>query len=151
MGKVSEVDVSFRLFHDSLNPAEVTAQLGLTPTAAYAKGEMSPPGPVTGRSYRRRTGMWRLQSPLPRAAERDDHLRALLEQLDAKASRIQAFKDKGVTVDFFCGLFLGDVNEGLGRPPETLARVAALSAMLDLDIYGPPGDDEPGTSEPTPR
>jgi hypothetical protein len=53
---------------------------------------MSPPGPVTGRSHRWPAGGWLLNSPLPWEAELDDHLRALLDQLDAIASVVQGYK-----------------------------------------------------------
>lgn len=142
MAEIHEVHVSFRLSSDSLDPNVVTGQLGLTPTNAFAKGEMSPPGRVTGRSFIHRTGGWRLESPLPRSAELDDHLRALLDLLSAKAPIIRGYKDQAFTVDFFCGLFLNSFNERLELPPETLARVAALGATLSLDIYSAPGDEE---------
>jgi hypothetical protein len=35
----------------------------------------------------------------------------------------------------FCGLFLGDTNEGLSLRPETLARLGERGLVLDLDIY----------------
>lgn len=148
MSDISEVDVSFRIHSDRLDPTEVTAQLGLIPDMAYIKGELSPPGSVTGRSYPYRTGMWLVETPLPRTAELDAHLRALLDLLGSKVAMIHAFKAQGYTIDFYCGLFLESDNEGLALSAETLARVAALGAELDLDIYAVFDDEKLSVPQP---
>jgi len=136
VGSVGKVTVCFRLIGDSLDPALNTGRLGLIPTAAHAKGEMSSPGPVTGQTFRHHTGVWRLKSALPRTAALEQHLSHLLDQLDVRTAEIQVFRAMGYKADFFCGCFLDSWNEGTELSPETLGRVAALGATLALDIYG---------------
>ena len=149
MAWVSDVHVSFRLVDDRLDPVAVAAHLTITPTNAYAKGEMSPPGPVTGTSYLRRTGMWRLESVLPRTTALDDHLRSLLDTLEPHAPVLQSYQAQGYVVEFSCGLLLHRQNEGFELCAATLARVSAMGASLSFDIYAPADDD--GSEREPPR
>jgi hypothetical protein len=134
-GKVDRTRASFRISGDTLDPERITARLGLQPTRAFAKGDLSPPGRVTGRKYRRRVGLWSLQSPLPTTASLDDHLSHLLDQLDPHADAVGALVREGYQADFFCGCFLEAFNRGMELPATTLRRIAALEATLGLDIY----------------
>lgn len=43
--------------------------------------------------------------------------------------------------DIFCGLFLGEWNEGLSISPTTMKVLGERGILLDLDIYS--GTDEP--------
>jgi hypothetical protein len=144
MGKVGETTVTFRMLDDRLDPEEVTARLGVTPTSTSVKGGLIPSASPRWRSRVARTGRWSLASHLPRTAELNDHLCTLLDQLDDKELVIHGYREQGYQVDFFCGLFPGSANEGLELPQETLARVAALGATLGLDIYSYDEDDQDG-------
>lgn len=145
MSKVRDIHVSFRLIADTLDPVSVTKRLGLTPTNAYAKGEMSPQGVVTGTSYVRRTGMWRLESALPRTADLNDHIGSLLNHLEQRASTIHEYRSIGYTVEFLCGLLLEHGNESVDLTSAVMARVSAIGATVSLDIYAPANDSEEST------
>ena len=54
--------------------------------------------------------------------------------------------DDRLKVDFFCGLYLHDPNEGLALTPRTLAEIAILGAELGLDMYWE-GDEAETSSE----
>lgn len=41
----------------------------------------------------------------------------------------------------FCGLFMREGNEGLRLEPSTLTAIAERGLFLDLDIYGPDGNE----------
>ncbi len=43
---------------------------------------------------------------------------------------------------FFCGVFMGEANDGLRLEARTLAAIGERGLALDLDIYAP-GDDVP--------
>lgn len=40
------------------------------------------------------------------------------------------------SADVFCGLFLGESNQGLALGPATLLALGERSLGLDLDVYG---------------
>ncbi len=131
MPPVSRVRASFRLSGETLDPSLVTRQLGIFPTHAHAKGDphMSRGQRITDWSM----GAWVLQSSVEKGESLEDHLVALLDLLAPEA--VRSLTLLGYDADFFCGLFLEHLNEGLVLTPETLGRIAALGAKLSLDIY----------------
>jgi hypothetical protein len=44
-------------------------------------------------------------------------------------------EEDGLAADFYCGYFMGQANSGFEISPTTLAGIAALGAVLRLDIY----------------
>ena len=54
---------------------------------------------------------------------------------EPRAPIIRDWLAQGCEADFFCGLFLDHLNEGVELSPRILGRVAALGATLGLDIY----------------
>jgi Domain of unknown function (DUF4279) len=139
---LSEVRVGFRLIGDEVDPEVVAQEVALAPTEAHRKGD---PRPTRwgARGLRWPTGVWRLESELPASASLEEHLRALLDRLDPVAAGIRRCTARGWRADYFCGCFQADMNEGTDLAPETLGRIAALGAILSLDIYS-------GTEEAAP-
>src|SRR5581483_12164918 len=99
MPEARETTVCFRLWSDDLVPSEVTERLGITPSLAYAKGEVWQVSKRTGRQYVARTGTWHLKTALPENATLDEHYRSLLQQLLPVASHIRVYVDSGCTAD----------------------------------------------------
>jgi hypothetical protein len=133
-GEIDGSVVTFILRGDLLDPDMVTTALGLSPTKAWKKGDATP---ATDRypDLRRAFGMWGLRSALPREVPLDGHLCHLLDQIDRRLSEIGRFRRMGYEAGFSCGCFLERWNRSATLRPSTLARVAALSASLWLDIY----------------
>jgi hypothetical protein len=131
--QIQEAHVSFGFFGDSLVPQRVTDLLGLSPTHAHARGD---PHPIRSNpDLRWRSGAWMLDSQQSPDAPLDQHLRDLLDRLEPKAEAIRELVAEGLRASFSCGCFLEKENEGTTLPPQTLGRIAALGADLDLDIY----------------
>jgi hypothetical protein len=147
LAKISKAKVTFRLTGDTLDPQRVTQRLEIAPSRAYARGERS--GTRGGRDWYWRAGLWALRSTMPEGSELEDHLQALLDQLEPRAQIIRDFLAEGCAADFFCGLFLDHLNEGVELSPQILGRVAALGATLGLDIYGLSEDGDDERAEPT--
>lgn len=135
---LSRSAASLRFFGDDLDPEEVTSLLGAPPTVGARKGGVW----HTSRGVEKvaRTGSWRLQGPRREPGDLDAQVTALLAPLtvDLGVWKALAERFKG---DIFCGLFLEETNEGLSLTPETLAAIGNRGLTLDLDIYGPLGED----------
>lgn len=132
-----EVEVSFRIFGEDLDPDAVTNVLGIRPDSAVRKGEERDLKVGSRVIHLRpaRQGMWSISSKLPPDNPLEEHLQGLLALLEPKAEVIRGLAESGCSVDFFCGLFLRDYNDGVTLPPELLSGIAALGAELGLDIY----------------
>ncbi|MGI8549914.1 MAG: DUF4279 domain-containing protein [Dehalococcoidia bacterium] len=130
MSTVDESVVSFRLFGDDLEPDLVTAKLALTPSSANAKGT-----PFGGRSRGHyQTGVWLLDSQLPKEAELNDHLQWLLDRLEPRIEEITEMRNMGYGTDFYCSLFMFREQAGIELTPEILSGIAALGAVLGLSM-----------------
>jgi hypothetical protein len=134
MAEIVRATASFRLFGDTLNPQVVSEQLGLAPTTAGAKGELRPSRKKSP-ALRWRTGSWILESRLPRSSKLDEHLRDVLDRLEAHAGEIRGFVAQGHRADIFCGCFLDATNEGTLLDPGTIRLLGLLGVPLGLDIY----------------
>jgi Domain of unknown function (DUF4279) len=134
MAEIDRASASFRLFGDTLNPEVVSEQLGMAPSSAGAKGE-SRPSRKKSPPLRWRTGSWILESRLPQSSKLDEHLRDLLDRLEAHAATIRGFVAQGYRADIFCGCFLDASNEGTLLQPDTIRLLGLLGVPLGLDIY----------------
>ena len=140
MGELTGLDVSVRIMGDGLDPGLVTEKLGIAPDRAHKKGDVvvrgrgKPVGPW-------RTGVWIYHSDLPSTARLEDHFQAVLALFEPKAGIIQELKDAGCTVEFYCGLFLAEWNQGTMVSASPLGRIAALGADLSLDLYYTPEEE----------
>lgn len=138
MGDISRTRVSFRIGADHFkvtgalpDVTAVTNALRIEPTHAHSAGERHG-------SDVWKNGLWDLASPLPEGTILEAHLRWLLERLLPARERIHSVldSDQRLSADFFCGLWLREVNEGLELTAQTLSDIGSLRASLGLDIYG---------------
>ncbi len=117
---------------EELTPDEVGAILGLEATRTHRKGQL--------RSLRHEgvwdKSFWYFQSPLGPDREIADHLRWLLDSLEAKADALAALSEK-FRIDFFCGFSSGSGQGGFTLDAVLLSRLARLGVPLVLDLYPP--------------
>jgi len=137
-----QYDISLRVRHPSLDPAEFTSALGLNPFRCWRAGEAqtTPKGkPLEGRysnscwTAKLVKGQWPDKS-LPVV------INELLDQLAPHQGFFQRIRTEGGTVEFFIGWFL-EGNSGDVFDCDLLARMAALKIDLSLDVYPPDGPD----------
>jgi len=127
-------------------PDEITRRLGLTPTAAYAKGDRIhpelPPLPYT---------KWRLEPHKSLPEDLGRKLDLLLDQLDPAAARVA---ELAAECDVSVNVCYEGYREWLGgwnASTKTLGRLAALGARFHLDLYASGPDlPEPELLEPEP-
>jgi hypothetical protein len=133
------VEVSFRIAAEALDPDVVTEALGITPDVAHRKGDIvdEKVGTRMLRMGPFRAGIWSVRSQTPSNKALDFQIQTLLALLEPKGAAIRELVESGCSADFFCGLFMGEYNDGEELSPETLDGIAALGAKLSLDIYDP--------------
>lgn len=139
-GPLSRLSISVRIAGETLDPAEISAILGVQPKFAARTGETRLSG---RRTVTQRIGIWTygLTDGPSEEWELDDAITTLLNRLPADTT---IWRDLAARyrLDVFCGLFMGGDNQGADLRPETLRLLADRGLALGLDIYGPPPGDE---------
>ena len=130
--------ISLRVRHPSMDPAEITATLGLTPSRSWRAHEprTRPRGqplegiwPETYWTARVLEGEWPGKK-LPNA------IGELLDRLVLSKSFFEKVRSEGGSIEFFIGWFF-DGNSGDVFDCGLLARIADLKINLSLDVYPP--------------
>lgn len=134
MGPVERSVATLRIFGDDLDPDNITKLLGSPPTKAHRKGEV-----LTGKDGQSRsakTGAWRLEAQDKEPCALNEQVHELLSKLSIDPKVWAELKSR-YEMDLFCGLFLGDGNQGESLSPDTLSALGKRGITLGLDIYGP--------------
>lgn len=138
MAAVQNATVSLTIAGDDLDPDEVTALLGCTPTEAFRKGD---PWSARRPERHRPHGAWILKTALDRDVELETQIAHLLAQVSNDAAIWQQINARFFS-RIFCGIFMDRWNEGFGLTPTMLARLSACGLHLDFDLYRPVKDDD---------
>jgi len=138
MAQLKTSAATLRVIGDDLVPQEITSLLGADPTLAHAKGE-SLIGSKTGKVRIAKFGMWQMCVSDREPADLDGQIEEIFGKLSADNTVWQMIAEK-YRVDLFCGLFLGESNEGIVIHPRSLNALAERRIELQLDIYA--GDVE---------
>ena len=120
---------------DDLDPAAVTARLGVEPAAAHHRGELIRRG---RQQVPARTGSWSFSLGTEQADDwnLDLAVNALLDHWPEDPAAFVALVAR-YEVDLFCGLFLGTDNQSAELSAATLARLTERHLALSFDVYGP--------------
>jgi hypothetical protein len=111
------------------DPETITAQLGLKPSEAWAKGERNE------RTHReRKFSRWSLNSRLERSASLEDHVKDVLEQALPKADQFRQVGDQYEVGVQLVGYFYNDYP-GFGLIPAAISGLAHLKVGIDCDFY----------------
>ena len=139
MAAIARSKVSIRLFGDDLDPAEITAILGRTPTKQYRKG---PHRVSAERTYQRKYGAWIVAAEDCEPEAIDTQLSSLLFSM---TQDLAVWRELGTRydVDVFCGAFMDETNEGFSLMPATLQALADRGLEIGFDVYAPTEEDTP--------
>lgn len=126
---IPRVRAWFYVLGFTCEPGEISSTMGTPPDDTWRAGERMgsapTPQPEAG---------WRMRSRLPPDADVEEHARWLLDQLpsglpaDGPVSGL--YLQLSFVIDFY------DQQPALWFSPETVARIAALGAAIDIDLYG---------------
>lgn len=124
---------TFRVFGDSLIPAELTRLLQHQPSLAWRSGDVRPGRPVA------RTGGWLLSSEehvMSHDVRR--HLHWLRERLASRHAELHKLQHDGYSLDLFCYWVSAGGHGGPTVDPETMAWLSYVDVPLGFDVYFPP-------------
>jgi hypothetical protein len=122
-----------RISGDTLVAAEITQLLGAPPTESETKGQEIV-GRTTGHRRIAKGGMWRLCASDREPEDMDAQIQELLGQVTSDLSVWQKIAHR-YDIDLFCGLFMGDTNDGMILSPDSLVALGERRIELQLDIY----------------
>lgn len=133
MGAFEYSQATLRIFGDDLIPEDVSNLLGAKATKSKKKGDEEV-GKSSGKVRIAKTGSWHLHTekrePEDLNAQIDEILSQLTSDLAIWEKLCQSYK-----VDMFCGLFMGNWNDGLSLSPETMLALGQRRIVLSLDMY----------------
>jgi hypothetical protein len=137
MGGIHRTKATLGFWHDDLDPDEITAALGRTPTVGVRKGGTW----TTSRGAEKiaPTGSWRVKSDNLSPGDLDRQIMELLARLSDDLA-VWNHLSRRFGGRFFCAVWMKDDNEGLLLEPQTIAAMASRGLYLDLDIYAPEED-----------
>lgn len=136
MAAIARVRASLRVLGDGLEPEEVSALIGRTPTRQARKGDK-----IEGKKGDavEPTGSWILDSALSGGTEIEEHIEVLLASLsndmDEWASLTSRF-----SASIHCSLFLDQYNEGFELSPRIAQALAERGLVAAFDIYSGDAD-----------
>jgi Domain of unknown function (DUF4279) len=132
-----EYSISFRFRHPSMDPAEISRELGIEPRRMWKAGEQraTPAGRPLAGVYPHSYWCTKLCS----LVDADDELlpEALVRLLDEFRVRkpfLLRMRREGGSAEFYVGVH-GPASFGFEFAPELLADLAGLGITLSLEIY----------------
>ena len=129
------VKVALRIRSNDLDPTDLTARLGVSPSFAARHGD------VTQRSdgpHVRRGGVWLYKMDATEGWDLDSAITQLLVSLPAD-TELWADLQSRFRLDVFCGLFMGTDNHYAELRPSTIRLLGERGIALTLDVYESPG------------
>ena len=134
MATLSESRVTLRFFGENLDPEELSALLGTTPTDSYKKGQVRVT--TSGSEFTYKKGMWRLEASDRKPANLAGQVSELLKVLPQSLELWRRLSSE-YELDIFCGLFMEEGNEGFSLAPALMRDLATRGITIDFDLYAP--------------
>ena len=135
-----ETYFTFRMRADDLQPAEITALLGVEPTNSFFKGEEYS---SRGRRMARPWGVWHLSSEnMVKAKNPELHALWLLEVLEPHRKTLLAFmEERDIHADIHFWWKTGETGESLALSSDTVGRLCALTKEFIMVFLAMRDDD----------
>ena len=140
----TEIHVFLGVFDFGDDLEAVTTIMGVEPTVAWLRGDQHEPHPTARRTHSR----WALHSRLPPSASFEDHLHALLDQLDERPDRVQRVASE-FRAAVWAAIYTPDYNPRMTVSPSAAGRLAALGLGIDIDLYHFLTGDDPRDGGPS--
>jgi hypothetical protein len=129
-----ECSVSFRISHPTIDPDEISTQLGLEPKISWRAGDVrqSPKGtPLEGRNE---TTYWSYALNCQPTSELIELLEDFTVRLESYREFLIHLRSTGGRLEYFVGWFSGP-NSGEVFDHRLLGKIANLQIDLSFDIY----------------
>lgn len=140
--KRSRFEVSLRIWHPQVDPAEITRELGWTPDVARTVGEprATPKGtPLPGTN--KQSFWYAVLLPVP-GSSLSSVIREANQRLMPRKAYINGLVNSGGVLEYFVGWFINS-NDGESIDWRTIVECGELRIGLRFDVYPPaiPGAD----------
>ena len=145
MPAIAESTAALRISGDGLIPEAVTACIGAMPTSSYRKGDVRQKR--GGGELIRKTGMWLLEVPRKEPEDLNAQVAEILSRLTQDIAVWKALTQE-FEVDLYCGLFMGNTNDGLCLSAATLAALGDRGIELAMEVYAPIPEIAPNDPSP---
>jgi hypothetical protein len=129
-GPVLAASATLRVFGPTLDPDEITRMLQQAPTSFYRAGDQVSPRIIA----KRKTGMWRLDSSLPRTDELSAHVTLLLARLPDDRT-IWEELNRTYTADVYCAVDIRVPNSGTELTKSAISALAMRGLTVQFDFY----------------
>jgi len=128
------VQVSFRIGDDNLEPDKITMALGIKPSFSHKKGDIIP---GMAKPYKRPSGLWGVDSPLPSNADVSSHLTAILNIIEPKLPQLKKIQQQGYGMDIAVGCIYDSnrQSETFTLPANLVQRLGKLGVEIYFTIY----------------
>jgi hypothetical protein len=120
------------VYHDTADPQEITAILGITPTSSWRRGDSH----GTKRVATYPTSGWFLSSE--HAVTSHDslhHIEWLLAAIEPRRAELHALREQGHRLDVSCYWLSQSGHGGPTFTPEVMGRLAELEIPVWFDVY----------------
>jgi hypothetical protein len=128
---MATADTWYAYFHvrGSFDPDEISRKVAMNPTETAREGDA-----IGGTSKKRPCSLWALHSRLERTAPLEEHVRDVLDQLDANREAFEKLsRELGGTMELV-GYFQ-ECEPGVALDREIVERLAKYAVTLDCDFY----------------
>lgn len=127
-GPVDEARLTLGIHGPDLEPNEITALLGCTPTSAHRRGEERRRSPPYSQ------GGWLLSVVAKAPVGLDELVRLLFARLPQDSAQWELLATR-YTIRVSFGIFVGGWNRGFELSPASLRQLAMLGVPVGFDIY----------------
>ena len=121
---------SLCIYHDDLDPDNVTARLGISPSETRRKGETRRSGHVIP------VGGWFISSK-GHVESRDvrRHIAWILDQIAESEDELQQLQNEGCDMQVFCYWLSASGHGGPELNHEIMRRLVSLRLDIEFDVY----------------
>lgn len=127
----SRIRVYFGLWGE-FDPEEVTATLGVVPTATWRRGDRC----SFSTTMAQKTNHWAFGTAEKEGFDLPSHVEFVLQRLELVSTELNEVRERlGLTANLNCVVWVGRPTPILSFPRETLQRISALGAGFDIDTY----------------
>lgn len=115
----------------AFDPAEITRQIGIEPTQTARRGDS-----IQKTKIRHKTDVWSLSTGKQESLDLDALVRMILDQIGERAPAVAAIRAAlSLDAEIACAVYVEGQTPAISLDRETVARIAALGASIDVDLY----------------
>ena len=126
--------VSLHIDHPSIDPDEISRQLGLVPSRQHLVGTPRKTKKSPSLIGNFETSHWMHAFDLKGVSDLSEFLPSIIQRLSPHAAFLKSLTSEGGRIDLLCGLW-ADGNWDENFPHQLLRDLSALSIDLRLDVY----------------